>query len=77
MKNCKPCLTIRAFFYLLFLHFGRFVRDVRSYSQVNQMACLISESKPLTKLKPNPDLVKIREMAEAKFTGPIDVKTLQ
>lgn len=53
--KCQPCLDIRMFFHLLFKHSKVFYinlrKDLRSYSMVNQVSCVIHSNE-------NPNLIK-------------------
>jgi hypothetical protein len=71
--TCKPCLTIRLFFFLLKKNYVQFRKDLRDYSLVNYYACEITErgfGKPMT--MPEDKLVQnIREMAQKNYNEDI------
>lgn len=46
-NNCKPCLTIREFFKIVYRNVTKAYRNIRdelaAYKRINQTACVISE----------------------------------
>jgi len=39
MKNCKPCMSIEVFFFLVKKHYKAFVSECKSYKRVRINAC--------------------------------------
>lgn len=63
--TCKPCITIRTFFFLLRKNYQQFRQDLRDYSTVNQIACEMPKYKPpQTIYEGMAELKRVREVAK-------------
>lgn len=69
MKQCKPCITIRAVFKLAKLHWSNFMKDVKSYSSVNEVACKLKDvpAVKLLKLPEIEEVEKVRKLAQSNY----------
>lgn len=66
--NCKPCITIRTFFFLLKKSYLQFRKDLREYSLVNQYACEIPNYKPPQTIKEGmKELKRVRDIAQKNY----------
>lgn len=74
--NCKPCLTIRTFFMLLFKHYKFFVKDLKEHAKVNYYACELPNVE-LVRPKPMEDLQKIRDLAKKHYNAELVEKELK
>ena len=63
--TCKPCITIRTFFFLLKKNYQQFRKDLRDYSKVNYYACEMPKYKaPQTIDAGMAELRRVREIAK-------------
>ena len=63
--TCKPCITIRTFFFLLKKNYQQFRKDLKDYSNVNQLACEMPKYKaPQTIDAGMAELRRVREIAK-------------
>jgi hypothetical protein len=63
--NCKPCITIRTFFFLLKKNYQQFRKDLKDYSKVNYYACEMPKYKaPKTIDEGMAELKRVREIAK-------------
>jgi hypothetical protein len=63
--TCKPCITIRTFFFLLKKNYHQFRKDLKDYSNVNQLACEMPKYKtPKTIDEGMAELKRVRETAK-------------
>ena len=69
--NCKPCMTIRMFFFLLKKHYKQFRKELKEYSLVNYYACEITKYKEPAKAVDTDEALKrlkeVREIAQRKY----------
>ena len=62
---CKPCITIRTFFFLLRKNYQQFCKDLKDYSKVNQYACELPKYKaPKTIDEGMAEVRRVRELAK-------------
>ena len=62
---CKPCITIRTFFFLLRKNYQQFRKDLRDYSNVQYYACEMPKYKaPKTIDEGMAEVKRIREIAK-------------
>ena len=76
--NCKPCLTIRTFFMLLFKHYKLFVKDLKEHAKVNYYACElpnIEPAKPKSIEEAMENLQKIRDLAKKHYDSELVEKS--
>ena len=63
--TCKPCITIRTFFFLLRKNYHQFRKDLKDYSNVNQLACEMPKYKaPQTIDECMAEVKRVREIAK-------------
>jgi hypothetical protein len=63
--TCKPCITIRIFFFLLRKNYQQFRKELKDYSKVNQYACEMPKYKaPKTIDEGMAELRRVRETAK-------------
>jgi hypothetical protein len=67
--TCKPCITIRTFFFLLRKNYNQFRKELRDYSKVNQYACEMPKYKaPKTIDEGMAELKHLREVAKKNYS---------
>jgi hypothetical protein len=67
--TCKPCITIRTFFFLLRKNYNQFRKDLKDYSKVNQYACEMPKYKtPKTIDEGMAELKHLREVAKKNYS---------
>ena len=74
--NCKPCMTIRTFFYLLKKNYKQFRQDLKDYSKVNYYACEL----PKVKLSVTPEddkIKKIRNLAKTNYNPKVEKEIMK
>ena len=77
-KPCKPCITIRTFFFLLKKNYQQFRQDLREYSKVNQYACEIPKYKPPQTVDEGmAELKRVREIAKKLYDKENEKQILQ
>ena len=65
---CKPCITIRTFFFLLRKNYQQFRKDLRDYSNVQYYACEMPKYKaPKTIDEGLAELKRVRETAKKLY----------
>jgi len=63
--TCKPCITIRTFFFLLRKNYQQFRKELKDYSYINQISCEMPKYKaPKTIDEGMAELKRIREIAK-------------
>jgi hypothetical protein len=63
--TCKPCITIRTFFFLLRKNYQQFRKDLKDYSYINQISCEMPKYKaPKTIDEGMAELKRVRETAK-------------
>ena len=63
--TCKPCITIRTFFFLLKKNYQQFRKDLRDYFKVNQIACEMPKYKESKTIDEGmAELKRVREIAK-------------
>ena len=63
--TCKPCITIRTFFFLLRKNYNQFRKELKDYSKVNQYACEMPKYKaPQTIDEGMAEVRRVRELAK-------------
>lgn len=68
MQNCKPCITIRTFFFLLKKNYLQFRKDLREYSYINKVACELPEYRPPKNIDEGMEKLKrVREIAKKHY----------
>ena len=66
---CKPCITIRTFFFLLKKNYQQFRKDLRDYSNVQYYACEMPKYKaPKTIDEGMAELKHLREVAKKNYS---------
>ncbi len=67
--TCKPCITIRTFFFLLRKNYNQFRKELKDYSKVNQYACEMPKYKaPKTIDEGMAELKHLREVAKKNYS---------
>ena len=65
---CKPCITIRIFFFLLRKNYQQFRKDLRDYSNVQYYACEMPKYKaPKTIDEGMAEVKRVREIAKRLY----------
>ena len=63
--TCKPCITIRTFFFLLKKNYKQFRKDLKDYSYINQVSCEMPKYKTPQNIDEGmAELRRIREIAK-------------
>jgi len=66
--TCKPCITIRTFFFLLKKNYQQFRKDLKDYSYINQISCEMPKYKtPKTIDEGMAELKRVRETAKKLY----------
>jgi len=66
--TCKPCITIRTFFFLLRKNYNQFRKDLKDYSYINQISCEMPKYKaPKTIDEGMAELKRVRETAKKLY----------
>ena len=66
--TCKPCITIRTFFFLLRKNYQQFRKDLKDYSYINQISCEMPKYKaPKTIDEGMAELKRVRETAKKLY----------
>ncbi len=67
--TCKPCITIRTFFFLLRKNYNQFRKDLKDYSNVHYYACEMPKYKaPQTIDEGMAELKHLREVAKKNYS---------
>jgi hypothetical protein len=67
--TCKPCITIRTFFFLLRKNYQQFRKELKDYSYINQYACEMPKYKaPKTIDEGMAELKHLREVAKKNYS---------
>ncbi len=67
--TCKPCITIRTFFFLLKKNYQQFRKDLKDYSKVNQLACEMPKYKAPQTIDEGMERLKhLREVAKKNYS---------
>ena len=67
--TCKPCITIRTFFFLLRKNYNQFRKDLKDYSNVQYYACELPKYKaPKTIDEGMAELKRVRETAKKNYS---------
>jgi hypothetical protein len=67
--TCKPCITIRTFFFLLRKNYNQFRKELKDYSYINQMSCEMPKYKaPKTIDEGMAELKHLREVAKKNYS---------
>jgi len=65
---CKPCITIRTFFFLLRKNYNQFRKELKDYSYINQISCEMPKYKaPKTIDEGMAELKRVRETAKKLY----------
>jgi hypothetical protein len=76
--NCKPCMTIRTFFYLLKKNYKQFRQDLKDYSKVNYYACEIPKYKRPQNIEEGmKELKRVREIAKTHHNPKVEKEILK
>jgi len=60
--TCKPCITIRTFFFLLRKNYQQFRKELKDYSYINKISCEMPKYKaPKTIDEGMAELKRVRE----------------
>ena len=66
--TCKPCITIRTFFFLLRKNYQQFRKELKDYSYINQISCEMPKYKvPKTIDEGMAELKRVRETAKKLY----------
>jgi hypothetical protein len=66
--TCKPCITIRTFFFLLKKNYQQFRKELKDYSYINQISCEMPKYKaPKTIDEGMAELKRVRETAKKLY----------
>jgi len=66
--TCKPCITIRTFFFLLRKNYNQFRKELKDYSYINQISCEMPKYKaPKTIDEGMAELKRVRETAKKLY----------
>ena len=66
--TCKPCITIRTFFFLLRKNYQQFRKELKDYSYINQISCEMPKYKaPKTIDEGLAELKRVRETAKKLY----------
>jgi len=66
--TCKPCITIRTFFFLLRKNYQQFRKELKDYSYINQVSCEMPKYKaPKTIDEGMAELKRVRETAKKLY----------
>ena len=66
--TCKPCITIRTFFFLLRKNYQQFRKELKDYSYINQISCEMPKYKaPKTIDEGMAELRRVRETAKKLY----------
>ena len=67
--TCKPCITIRTFFFLLRKNYNQFRKELKDYSYINQISCEMPKYKaPKTIDEGMAELKHLREVAKKNYS---------
>jgi len=67
--TCKPCITIRTFFFLLRKNYNQFRKELKDYSYINQISCEMPKYKaPKTIDEGMAELKRLREVAKKNYS---------
>ncbi len=67
--TCKPCITIRTFFFLLRKNYQQFRKELKDYSYINQISCEMPKYKtPKTIDEGMAELKHLREVAKKNYS---------
>jgi len=67
--TCKPCITIRTFFFLLRKNYQQFRKELKDYSYINQISCEMPKYKaPKTIDEGMAELKRVRETAKKNYS---------
>ena len=67
--TCKPCITIRTFFFLLKKNYRQFRKDLKDYSYINQISCEIPKYKAPQTIDEGMERLKhLREVAKNNYS---------
>ena len=67
--TCKPCITIRTFFFLLRKNYQQFRQELKDYSYINQISCEMPKYKaPKTIDEGLAELKHLREVAKKNYS---------